>query len=437
MKKLLLILAILLLNNPTQAIEDIKKVNLDEAIDIALENNIDLKAAQLNIKVAKNEEKVANRLQNPSIDGFYFLGAAGWSEPKQWGLSQNIEIAKRNARKRLAQSNLKLVEKNTDYTTFDLKMDVREAYINLVASKSIQHTLEQQQDLQEELLQIARNHVKAGKVPEIDAIQAEIALNQLITQVNTAKVNVKQALSNFNKVINSTTPTLYDSNDKIFAEENNYKEMLTPNPTLNFPSISTLMDKALANRFDIQIAKQQIDIAEKNLTLVSRQRIPDLSISGGYAYQIGAHSDDGRFHNGAYAGASLVNIPLFYNYSPEIQNATIKLHQAELNYTSTKNKAIKDITVAYERFLTAADNLNQYEAKIVAGSEKLIDISLDSYEHGKSDLTSLIIMKQSYKSIIVGYTLALADYYNSWTNFLREINDEDFEINLKQNSEQL
>ncbi|MBR5555360.1 TolC family protein [bacterium] len=437
MKKLLLILAILLLNNPTQAIEDIKKVNLDEAIDIALENNIDLKAAQLNIKVAKNEEKVANRLQNPSIDGFYFLGAAGWSEPKQWGLSQNIEIAKRNARKKLAQSNLKLVEKNTDYTTFDLKMDVREAYINLVASKSIQHTLEQQQDLQEELLQIAKNHVKAGKVPEIDAIQAEIALNQLITQVNTAKVNVKQALSNFNKVINSTTPILYDSNDKIFAEENNYKEMLTPNPTLNFPSISTLMDKALANRLDIQIAKQQIDIAEKNLTLVSRQRIPDLSISGGYAYQIGAHSDDGRFHNGAYAGASLVNIPLFYNYSPEIQNATIKLHQAELNYTSTKNKAIKDITVAYERFLTAADNLNQYEAKIVAGSEKLIDISLDSYEHGKSDLTSLIIMKQSYKSIIVGYTLALADYYNSWTNFLREINDEDFEINLNPNSEQL
>ena len=46
-------------------------------------------------------------------------------------------------------------------------------------------------------------------------------------------------------------------------------------------------------------------------------------------------------------------------------------------------------------------------------------------------------MKQSYKSIIVGYTLALADYYNSWTNFLREINDEDFEINLKSNNENL
>ena len=37
-------------------------------------------------------------------------------------------------------------------------------------------------------------------------------------------------------------------------------------------------------------------------------------------------------------------------------------------------------------------------------------------------------MKQSYKSIIIGYAQALAEYYNSWTNFLREINDEDFDL---------
>lgn len=37
-------------------------------------------------------------------------------------------------------------------------------------------------------------------------------------------------------------------------------------------------------------------------------------------------------------------------------------------------------------------------------------------------------MKQSYRSIIVGYTYALADYYNSWTNFLREVNDENFDL---------
>lgn len=428
MRRFLIVIAwILCLVLPVQA-EEVKKVYLNEAIDAALENNIDLKAAQININIAKNEIKTANRLQNPSVDAFYFMGGAGNGEPKQLGVSQNIEIAKRNARKNLAKSNLTLVEHNVDYTEFDLKMDVREAYINLVAAKSILHTLEQQKELQEELLDIAKEKVKNKKEPVIDVLQAEISLNQIITQVNTARVNVNTALSNFNKIINDPNKVTYDSKDNIFAEKNNFAEMLTPPPDFEFPDFEEIVQRALNNRYDIKIAKQEIDVAEKNMTVVSRQRIPDLALMGGYAYQIGAYTDSGNFNSGAYAGASLVNIPLFYNYSPEIQNAALKLKQAELKYESVKNKAVKDVSAAYERFLTAVDNLNYYESKIIKNSEELIEISKEGYEQGRANITSLIVMKQSYISIIVGYTYALAEYYNSWTNFLREVNDEEFEL---------
>lgn len=428
MKKIIVLILSLLFFQYTALAEEVKKVYLNEAINAALKNNIDLKATQIDINIARNEIKSANRLQNPSIDAFYFMGGAGYNEPKQLGVSQNIEIAKRKARKELAKSNLALVEKNVDYTEFDLKMDVREAYINLVAAKSILDTFEQQKELQEELLDIAQERVKNRKEQGIDVLQAEIALNQLITQVNTAKVNVNTALSNFNKIINDPNKIIYDTKDKIFSEENNFAEMLTPPPNFDFPDFDEIVQKALQNRFDIQIAKQQIDVAEKNLTVVSRQRIPDIALVGGYAYQVGAHTDSGNFNNGAYAGASLVNIPLFYNYSPEIQNAIFKLRQAELKYESAKNKAIKDVSAAYQRFLTAVENLNYYENKIIKNSEELIEISKESYEEGKTEITSLIVMKQSYISIIVGYTYALAEYYNSWTNFLREVNDEDFEL---------
>lgn len=410
------------------AVQDVKKVYLNQAIDAALENNIDLQAAKLERNIAKNNIKTANRLQNPSFDAFYFLGAAGNSEPKQLGVSENIEIAKRKARKNLAESNLKLVEKNIDYTIFDLKMDVREAYINLVEAKSILDTLEQQEELQEELLKIAKVRVKNHNAPDIDVIQAEIALNQMITQVNSARVNVKKALSDFNKVINNPDNIVYDSMDNIFSEENNFQEMMTPPPNFDFPSFDEIVQNAIRNRYDIQIAKQEIDVAEKNLTVTARQRIPDIQLTGGYAYQVGSYTDSGNFNNGAYAGASLVNIPLFYNYSPEIQNAALKLKQAELKYESSKNRAVKDVSAAYDRFLTAVDNLNHYEKKIITGSEELIETSKNSYEAGKSDITSLIVMKQSYKSIIIGYTQALAEYYNSWTNFLREVNDEKFTL---------
>ena len=429
MKRLFLaVIFVLMLQPLIYAETTIKKVYLNEAIDAALKNNIDLQAAKLERNIAKNNIKTANRLQNPSFDAFYFMGAAGNNEPKQLGIRENIVSAMRPARKNLAESNLKLVEKNIDYTTFDLKMDVREAYINLVATKSILFTLEQQKELQEELLDIARSRVKSHKSQDIDVMQAEIALNQMITQVNTARVSVNKALADFNKVINNPEDVTYDSMDKLFTEENNFEEMMTPPPDYNFPDFDRIVQKAIDNRFDIKIAKQEIDVAEKNMTVVARQRIPDIQISGGYAYQLGRYTDSGNFNNGAYAGASLVNIPLFYNYSPEIQNAALKLKQAELKYTSVKNRAVKDVSAAYERFLTAADNLNHYEKKIITDSEELIETSKESYEEGKSDITALIVMKQSYKSIIIGYSQALAEYYNSWTNFLREVNDEDFTL---------
>ena len=113
MKKLFCSLIFLILSSPVAfGIEDIKKVYLNEAIEAALKNNIDLQAEQININIAKNDIKKANRLQNPSFDAFYFLGAAGRSEPKQLGASQLIEIAKRSARKDLAKSNLELVQKS-------------------------------------------------------------------------------------------------------------------------------------------------------------------------------------------------------------------------------------------------------------------------------------------------------------------------------------
>ena len=426
----ILLLLIGLVFYPLKAfgIEDKIIVDMEVAMNVALSNNIDLKSAKLNIDIAKNNIKTANRLQNPSIDSFYFLGKAGNNEPRQIGLSQNIEIAKRKNRKNLAKSNLELVKKDFEYTAFDLKMDVREAYVNLIEAKSILHTLEQQQALQEELLKIAKNRVEYSKTPVIDAIQAEIALNQIVTQVNTAKVNVKNALSLFNKCINDPQKTIYDSSDNIFAENNNFEEMQTPPPTLKYPDFSEIAKKALSNRFDIKIAKQNIDIAEKELKLVASQKIPDLKISGGYGFIQGKYTDNGSLNNGAYVGASLINIPVFYNYSPEIQNATLKLQQSEFNYQSIENKAIKDISMAYERFLTAKDNLNRYESNIVVGSEKLIETSKESYLKGEISITALIVMKQSYKSIIIGYTQALAEYYNSWTNFLREVNNEDFNI---------
>lgn len=428
MKRLSIILLLCLLITPKCfGIDDYKQINLQQAIDIAVDNNIDLKAAKMNVDIAKNNIKYANRIQNPEFNMFYSIGTAGRSEPQQLGFSELIEIGKRGSRKNLANAKLQLEQENLRYNKFNLKMDVREAYINLVAEKSVLNTLEQQEKLQEQLFDIVKQKVKNGKAPEIDELQAEISLNQLKTQINTAKITVRNTLVNFNKIINPSADLYFDTQDKIFAEENNFDELLTPNPDDNMPSFEEIKEHALSHRYDIKIAKKNIDIAQKNIIEISHQRIPDIEISGGYLYQSKAQTES-RFHSGAYAGARLVNLPLFYSFKPEINNAKLELEQSRLKYISTVNKAIKDTDAAYAKFLAARENLNCYEKKILSSSDKIIKNSIKNYESGQTDLTTLIVMKQSYKSIIVGYTYALAEYYNSWTNFLREVNDESFDL---------
>lgn len=430
MKKTLILLLILSFGQFCLADSSPEKITLEAAIELAVKNNTDYAANRLDLDIAKNNIKAANRLQNPDINVFYNFGKAGEGNPQQIGLSETIEIAKRGARKKLAKANLELTKENVGYFEFDLKMDVREAYVNLVAAKSILNSLQDQQKLLQELVEIAKKRVAAGAAPEMDVIQAEIALNQMITQVNTAKVNVKSAVFEFNKVINpkDNQNADFDSADDLFNDKENFTGLLTPKPKSRLPEFDTIAENSLKNRFDIRIAKQQVNVAQKNLTVVARQRIPDLAIQGGYGYQSKGMSDDGTFQNGAYAGASLVNIPIFYSYRPEIKNAKLEVEKAQLNYNSTRFKALKDLNNAYEKFVTAQLNLNYYNDKLLKSSEEMIKISKRSYEVGKSNLTTLIVMEQSYKSIIVGYTYALSEYYNCWIDFLREVNAEEFRL---------
>ena len=429
-KILLIILTLIFTSQITFAIEDIKKIDLKEAIEIAKVNNLDIQVSKINIDIAKNEIKKADRFQNPDLDLFYNFGKAGKGNPQQIGISQTVEIGKRGARKNLAKSNLVNTENNFSFEEFDLGMDVREAYINLVASKSILKNLVGQQKLFEELVEIAETKVKTGELPEIDLIQAKIALNQMITRVNSARMTARAKGLEFNKVINNKLED-YDSIDDFFPDSKDFLAMMTPAPDKKLPDFELIKENSLKNRLDLKIAKQGIDVAQKKLSVVAGQRIPDLEIKAGYGYQPEHLSDDGTFRPGAYVGASLVNLPIFYNYSPEIKNAELEVAQAKLRYESCENKALKDLQKSYEQFLTSQKNLNFYNEKLVKESEDMIEISKKDYATGKANLTSLIVMEQSYEEIIEGYTNAIAEYYKSWIAFLREVNTEEFSFDTE------
>lgn len=401
------------------------KISLSDAICYALAHNLDIQGNRINIDIGRNSIKAANRLRNPYFVAFYNGGRAATDNPNSAGLMFPIDIAKRTARKNLAKANLELTKGNVALAEFYLRLDVRQAYVDLVAAKSSLKILNEQRKLLQELLDVAQKKYDAGAVPQMDVIQAKMTLNQLLIQVNSANTVVYVARYNFNKLLNSIN---FDTKEDYLPEQKDFIAMLTPKSVDRMPDFNEITAIALQKRIDLINAQKDIDVAQKNLKLVIRQRIPDVEIGGGYLFVPQALATDGHYSQGYYLSGAIKEIPLLYQYSPEIKNAKLQVDQKQIAYESLRKKAFMNLHSVYDEFITSQDNLNYYNDILLSQSKQFLQMAKRSYIVGKSSITDLIFIEQSYKSILMGYVDALDNYYNSWIDVVREVNDEDLKL---------
>lgn len=408
------------------------KLNIHEAIELAVEKNVDLNQIRKDYEIAKNNVKIANRLQNPSFEMDYGIGNTNKGNPQQIGISQLIEIGKRSPRKKKAQVELLLSDDIIKAAEFEVKMDVREAFIRLAAAKSKLKNIHDQKEIILKLVSISETKIEPN-TPDMDIIPSKIVLNQFILKENNARAAVLAAKYDFNKALNINRSqednTFFDIEDDDLQDDG-FVSHLTPSPKSVMPKFDDVASSAYEKRYDLKIAKNEIEAAKKNLDIIIRQRIPDIELGGGYAYMSSYQNEGNGMISGAYAKANLVNLPLLYNYSPEIKNAKLQLEQAQLRYESTKNKATSNLMSAYEKFIIAQKNLNYYNSDLISNSKEILKIAAQNYAQEKSDVTSLVFVQQSYSEIMDAYIDSLCNYYISWINFLREYNDETLDMNV-------
>lgn len=425
MKKLLVI-AFLMLNIslPSLAVDstqlahsdaDRYKISLEQAINMALDGNIELQEQRKNLGISQNNVKKANALKNPQFQSNLLMGPIARGNSSQVGLMLPIEVTKRGARKKAALADLSYTENKIKDYEFKLKLRVRTSYFNLLVAKSELKIMQDRRDLLEDLLDIAKGKSKNSPNYEIEVLQADMKLKKQDVNINRAKIDIRTAQYNFNRVLNlANNPTLYDVQDySIFGQEF-YTQ-------LNLPSYEELESIAIKNRYDIKMSEDKILKAKKDLEVITRQRIPDLYLSGGYAF---AH--DGT--SGAFVGAG-VDIPALYRYTPEIKNAKLEYDKAQLEYNSIINITKNVIHTNYDKFVMAQENVGHYK-EIVEESNKILNLSKQRYRKGKTSLANLIIVEHSHQELLNEYLEAVRAYYNAYIALLQEIGMDNFTIDI-------
>lgn len=411
MRIVLITLCLISLNLPVSA--EVVKVSLDEAVQLTLRNNLDLQAKRKELGIATQDIKIANRLQNPQFQSNFLIGSVRESNSSQFGLMQPIEIMKRGARKKAAIAQRKLVESQIHQYEHELKIKVMSSYFNVLYFKSIVAIMNERKGLFEDMRSIAGTKSKNSPNYKIDLLQSDIKLKKQLIELNRSKADLMSSQFNLNKVFNiPQSEDMYDVKEtSLFSEDLSILD-------IDLPPYEIIEGIALKYSHSIRIADDNIEKLNQEHILSTRQRIPDVMIGGGYAWQA-KYRGEGLDLPGAYVGGGF-NIPILYTYRPEIDKAKIILEKAKMDKTSFENKLKITLKQNYNNFKFAKENMIYYK-EILKESDEILKMSTNRYREGKTTLMNLILIENAHQQILNEYVVAMEIYYSVYLDMMHNM----------------
>lgn len=388
-------------------------ITLDNAVNLALENNLDLKSKRKKAEELQQEIKIANALKNPRFESNFLIGRVTRGNSSQFGLSVPVEVAKRGIRKKIAQTNLDIVEKEIKASEHDIKIEIMKNYFNILYLKSVVLIFQEREKLFKNLKTIAEQKSKKYVNYDIDILQADMKYKRQLVYLNKAKADLLIAQFKLNDTINiKNSENMYDT-----IEESLFINDLS---LLNLTLLpyQTIENTAMKYSYSLAIAESNITKSEQEVTQAKRQRIPNLTIGGGTAYQT-AHQTGGDSLPGAYIAIG-ADIPILYSYSPDIKKAKIVLERSNIDKDSFENHLRYALKQDYNEFKYAKANMEHYK-NILSESQKLMNTYSKRYEKGQTSLQNFIQVETMHQETLKDYIGAAQAYYDSYLNLMHNV----------------
>lgn len=409
MKRLLFTLALLFCTLASVQAA-VVNVDLEKMIEIGLKENCDLKIKRMELKAAEKDIKIANRLKNPEIQSNVVIGNVALGNSSQAGVALPVEVLKRGVRKKIAQEEYSIKETELRQAEHNYKLQIMQAYFDILYAKSVYN-------IQEERLKLFKNLVKITtdkpKYPayEIDNLKADIQYAQQLIEVNRAKAALLAKQFEMNKILNTgKDDVMYDTKEPSLLGHWAFME-------IRIPEYEFLENVALQYSYVVKISEKNIDKAEQELTYAKRQRVPDVSVAGGYAWQ--AHRNAPNDYGGAFVGFNM-DLPVLYNFTPEIQKAQIFLERSKAGKKAYEHQLKYELKKDFNTFKYSAENM-EYSKKILQDSEKIVKLSTEGYISGKNSYTDLVINENGHQEVLSQYLNAMSRHFYSYLELMQDI----------------
>lgn len=393
----------------TPVFAEVQHITVDEAVTIALGHNLQLIAKRKELDELRQELKRANALKNPQFQSNFLMGKVTRGNSSQFGLALPVEVAKRSARKNVVKAEIMLAENQIKEAEHDLKIEVMRAYFNILYMKSVVKIYQERENLFANMSAVT----KSKNTSDVDILQADIKHKKQQIFLNKAKADLLKAQFKLNNIMNlKTDDVMFDTMETSLFQKDIFILKI------NLPDYSQIENVAMQYSYSIKIADSNIQKAQKELTLQKRQRIPDVTVAGGYAYQT-AHQTGSEALPGAYVGV-YTDIPLLYWYNPEVRQAKIRIEKSMLSKMSYESKLKIALKEDYNSFKYAKDNINYYKS-ILNESESILQAYTTKYQQGKVSLLNVMQVENAHKELLNEYISEMQLYYNSYLDLMDNV----------------
>ena len=384
--------------------------DLDELIDLGLKENCELKIKRMELKAKEKDIKIANRFKNPEIQSNIVMGNVALGNSSQAGVALPVEVLKRGVRKKIAQEEYSIKETELKQAEHNYKLQIMKAYFDVLYSKSVLKIQEDRLTLFKRLVQITTDKPKYPSY-EIDNLKADIQYAQQLIEVNRAKTDRLASQFELNKVLNTGVDSvMYDTKEASLLGNRAFWD-------IKIADYNFLENIALQYSYIVKISAKNIDKAEEELKLAKRQRVPDVSVAGGYAWQY--HRNAPNDFGGAFVGFGM-DLPLLYNYTPEIQKAQIFLERSKVNKKAYEHQLKYELKKDFNTFKYSAENM-EYSKKILEDSEKIVKLSTEGYISGKNSYSALVLNENMHQDVLSNYLQAMSRHFYSYLELMQDI----------------
>ncbi len=394
-------------------------ITLEQALELARQNNPTLRANDTLVSQNKAQEITANLRPNPVLEWdtqfIPIFSTSLWSDSNYWETQAQYDVGigylfergrKRQHRLDAAKMTTAVTEAQVSDAQRTTLASAAQLFVAALLAKSNLEFAEGLLDSYRKTVALSEEQLNAGAVSRNDSLKIHLQQLQFEGDANAAQLARIQALTSLRQLLGfDSVPADYDVAGNLVYEP----------VTLH---LEDLQARALSNRPDLQAARRTVTASESQVGLAKANGKVDLNVTFDYTRL-----------NQNNLGAFYFNLPLaiFNKNQGEIARTQYAVTQSQFQQKAAEQQVLTDVRNSYEALRSSEKVVALFDGGYLDQATQSLDITRFSYEHGAASLIDFLDAERSYRSTQLSYRQALASYMTALEQLRQAVGSREFQ----------